>query len=85
MFSDIDEYKKNIYGNVLWILGFLSSDVIKVFLLLDVFDFEYIIVEIFLRFLFFISNFFKSLKCFIVGSFLNSVSELFLVFFIEKI
>lgn len=85
MFSEIDEYRRIIYGSVLWILGFLSSDVIKVFLLLDVLDFEYIIVDILFWFLLVISNFFKSFKGFFIGSFLNNVSELFLVFFMEKI
>lgn len=83
--SEIDEYKKNTYGNTLRTSGSSSSDVTKASLSPDASDFEHITTDTPSRPLSSTSNPFKNSKCSTTGSSPNNVSELSLASLTEKI
>ncbi|XP_033618646.1 cytospin-B isoform X1 [Fukomys damarensis] len=83
--SEIDEYKKNTYGNTLRTSGSSSSDVTKASLSPDASDFEHITTDTPSRTLSSTSNPFKNSKCSTTGSSPNNVSELSLASLTEKI
>ncbi|KAM6174809.1 cytospin-B isoform 2-T2 [Erethizon dorsatum] len=83
--SEIDEYKKNTYGNTLRTSGSSSSDVTKASLSPDASDFEHITTDTLSRPLSSTSNPFKNSKCSTTGSSPNNASELSLASLTEKI
>ncbi|EHB07807.1 Cytospin-B [Heterocephalus glaber] len=83
--SEIDEYKKNTYGNMLRTSGSSSSDVTKASLSPDASDFEHIITDTPSRPLSSTSNPFKNSKFSTTGNSPNNASELSLASLTEKI